>query len=91
VDAALKKVEETGNLPVPLHLRNAPTELMQELGYSEGYKYAHDFPNHFVKQQFLPDELLGTTFWQAQGSPQEQKLKDWMTFLWKESPLNSKL
>jgi len=85
IDAALKKVEETGNLPVPLHLRNAPTELMQELGYSEGYKYAHDFPNHFVRQQFLPDELLGTTFWQAQGSPQEQKLKDWMSFLWKES------
>jgi len=84
VDAALKKVEETGNLPVPLHLRNAPTELMQELGYSEGYKYAHDFPNHFVKQQFLPDELMGTTFWTAQGSPQEQKMKDWMSYLWKK-------
>jgi len=82
VDAALKKVEETGNLPVPLHLRNAPTDLMQELGYSEGYKYAHDFPNHFVRQQFLPDELQGTTFWTAQGSPQEQKMKDWMSYLW---------
>jgi len=83
VDAALKKVEETGNLPVPLHLRNAPTSLMEELGYSEGYKYAHDFPNHFVRQQFLPDDLVGTTFWNPQGSPQEQKLKDWMDHLWK--------
>jgi len=82
IDAALKKVQETGNLPVPLHLRNAPTSLMQDLGYSEGYQYSHDFPNHFVRQQFLPDNLMGTTFWTAQGNPQEQKLKDWMSYLW---------
>ncbi|MBR1878111.1 MAG: replication-associated recombination protein A [Paludibacteraceae bacterium] len=84
IDEALRKVKETGNLPVPLHLRNAPTQLMKELGYSDGYKYAHDYPNHFVKQQFMPDELQGTTFWQAQGSPQEQKLADWMKKLWGE-------
>ena len=82
IDEALSVVRETGNLPVPLHLRNAPTSLMKELGYSDGYKYAHDFPNHFVKQQFMPDELVGREFWQAQGSPQEQKMADWMKFLW---------
>ena len=82
IDEALRTVRETGNLPVPLHLRNAPTQLMKELGYSDGYKYAHDYPNHFVKQQFMPDELQGTTFWQAQGSPQEQKLAEWMRKLW---------
>ncbi len=63
IDAALEKVRETGNLPVPLHLRNAPTSLMKELGYAEGYKYPHDFPGHFVEQQYLPDELEGTVFW----------------------------
>ena len=82
IDEALGVVRETGNLPVPLHLRNAPTSLMKELGYANGYKYAHNFPNHFVKQQFLPDELVGREFWQAQGSQQEQKMADWMKFLW---------
>lgn len=82
INHALELVEQTGNLPVPLHLRNAPTKLMDELGYGEGYQYAHDFPNHFVKQQFMPDALLGTQLWHAQGSPQEQKMADWMKFLW---------
>ena len=82
IDEALRTVEKTGNLAVPLHLRNAPTKLMDELGYGEGYKYAHDYPNHFVKQQFLPDELVGTKFWKAQGSPQEKKMEEWMKFLW---------
>lgn len=63
IDEALSKVRETGNLPVPLHLRNAPTSLMKELGYSDGYKYPHDFPGHWVAQQYLPDELVGTEFW----------------------------
>ena len=63
IDEALAKVRETGNLPVPLHLRNAPTSLMKELGYSDGYKYPHDFPGHWVEQQYLPDELKGTEFW----------------------------
>ena len=63
IDAALAKVRETGNLPVPLHLRNAPTSLMKELGYADGYKYPHDYPNHWIAQQYLPDELVGTEFW----------------------------
>lgn len=82
INHALQLVEQTGNLPVPLHLRNAPTQLMDELGYGQGYQYAHDFPNHFVKQQFMPDALLGTQLWHAQGSPQEQKMAEWMKFLW---------
>ena len=63
IDEALAKVRETGNLPVPLHLRNAPTSLMKELGYADGYKYPHDYPGHWVAQQYLPDELVGTEFW----------------------------
>ena len=63
IDDALARVRETGNLPVPLHLRNAPTSLMKDLGYSDGYKYPHDFPGHWVEQQYLPDELKGPTFW----------------------------
>lgn len=84
INQALELVEKTGNLPVPLHLRNAPTKLMDELGYGDGYQYAHDFPNHFVKQQFMPDLLQGTKLWHAQGSPQEQKMADWMKFLWED-------
>ncbi|MBO4361479.1 MAG: replication-associated recombination protein A, partial [Paludibacteraceae bacterium] len=84
IDEALAEVQQSGNLPVPLHLRNAPTDLMKELGYSDGYKYSHDFPNHFVKQQFLPDALEGRTFWHAQGSPTEQRMADWMKHLWGE-------
>ena len=63
IDEAQAKVRETGNLPVPLHLRNAPTSLMKDLGYHDGYLYPHDFPGHWVEQQYLPDELVGTTFW----------------------------
>ncbi|MBO4689437.1 MAG: replication-associated recombination protein A [Paludibacteraceae bacterium] len=63
INQALEKVRETGNLPVPLHLRNAPTSLMKDLGYADGYKYPHDYPGHFVEQQYMPDELVGTTFW----------------------------
>ena len=63
IDEALAKVRETGNLPVPLHLRNAPTSLMKDLGYHDGYLYPHDFPGHWVEQQYLPDELKSTVFW----------------------------
>ena len=66
IDEALAKVCETGNLPVPLHLRNAPTSLMKELGYADGYKYPHDFPGHWVEQQYLPDDLVGTVFWKKE-------------------------
>jgi putative ATPase len=82
IDNALGEVRESGNLPVPLHLRNAPTDLMKELGYSDGYKYSHDYPNHFVKQQFMPDELQGRHFWEPQGSPSETKMAEWMKYLW---------
>ena len=84
INQALELVEKTGNLPVPLHLRNAPTKLMDELGYGDGYQYAHDFPNHFVKQQFMPDALQGTKLWHAQGSPQEKKMADWLKYLWEK-------
>lgn len=84
INSALEVVQKTGNLPVPLHLRNAPTQLMAELGYGEEYKYSHDYPNHFVNQQFMPDEMKDTRFWFAQGSPAEQKMAEWMTHLWQK-------
>lgn len=82
IDNAINAVKKTGNIPVPLHLRNAPTKLMHELGYGEGYKYAHDYKNHFIKQDFLPKEFSKETFWTPQGNPQEKKLNDWLDFLW---------
>lgn len=83
INSALEKVRETGNQPVPLHLRNAPTKLMKELGYHEGYKYAHDYAGHFVEQQFLPDELQQARFWTPQENAAEQKLRERMKMLWK--------
>ena len=82
VDAALGLVRETGNQPVPLHLRNAPTQLMKELGYSDGYKYPHDFPGHFTAQQYMPDSLAGQRLWHAQHSAAEEKLYDRMVNYW---------
>ena len=82
IDKALATVRKTGNQPVPLHLRNAPTGLMKQLGYSDGYKYAHDYPDNFVEQQFLPDALVNERFWQAQHSPAEEKLYQRMCKLW---------
>ncbi len=82
IGCALQKVQETGNLPVPLHLRNAPTKLMKDLGYSAGYKYAHDYAGHFVEQQFLPDALKSERFWQPAQNPQEEKLAERMRQLW---------
>ncbi|MBQ5509322.1 MAG: replication-associated recombination protein A, partial [Muribaculaceae bacterium] len=77
IDGALALVNQTGNLPVPLHLRNAPTKLMKELGYGADYKYAHDFPGHFVKQDFLPQEIKGTQIWTPQPhTAAEAKLKE---------------
>lgn len=82
VDEALACVRKTGNQPVPLHLRNAPTQLMKSLGYHDGYKYAHDFPDHFVEQQYLPDQLKDSRFWHAQHSPSEEKQYQWMLRCW---------
>ena len=82
---ALGKVGETGNLPVPLHLRNAPTSLMKDLGYGENYQYAHDFAGNFVNQQYLPDEIKDSRFWEPQNNPQEEKIKERMDALWKRT------
>ena len=82
INAAIQTVKQTGNLPVPLHLRNAPTKLMSELGYSDGYKYAHDYPGHFVEQQFMPDDLQKTRIWHPQHSPSEEKLYKNMLSCW---------
>ena len=82
INSAIQMVHQTGNLPVPLHLRNAPTKLMADLGYHKGYKYAHDYKNNFVQQQFLPDELQQARFWHSQSNPQEVRLKEQMQMLW---------
>ncbi len=82
VDAALQLVKNSGNEPVPLHLRNAPTKMMKDLGYSDGYKYPHDFPGNFTSQQYLPDRLVGNRLWHAQHSPSEEKLYQQMLRCW---------
>lgn len=82
INKALEIVNETGNQPVPLHLRNAPTTLMKEVGYGDGYKYSHDYPNNFVEQQYMPDALLGMRLWQAQHSSNEEKLYQQMVKCW---------
>ena len=84
IDEALEKVRQTGNLPVPLHLRNAPTKLMKQLGYSDGYKYPHDYPGNFATQQYLPDDLQGERLWHPQHSPAEEKLAQRMKQCWGE-------
>ena len=82
IGEALRTVQETGNQPVPLHLRNAPTKLMEQLGYAKDYKYAHDYAGHFVEQQFLPDGLTARRFWHAQPNSQEERLHERMMQLW---------
>lgn len=82
INKALDIVNETGNQPVPLHLRNAPTTLMKEVGYGDGYKYSHDYPNNFVEQQYMPDALLGMRLWKAQHSSNEEKLYQQMVKCW---------
>ena len=84
INGALELVRSTGNLPVPLHLRNAPTKLMKQLGYGKEYKYAHAYEGHFVEQQFLPDEVKNTRIWHPQNNAQETKLKERMLGLWGE-------
>ena len=84
INDALGLVRETGNLPVPLHLRNAPTKLMKQLGYGKDYKYAHAYSGNFVNQQFLPDEVKECRIWHPQNNAQELKLKERMQALWGE-------
>lgn len=84
INDALQLVENTGDLSVPLHLRNAPTSLMKKMGYGKDYKYAHDYPGNFVRQQFLPDELQGTKLWNACDNPAEKRMSDLQKYLWGE-------
>lgn len=82
INHALEIVRQTGNQPVPLHLRNAPTKLMKDLGYSDGYKYSHDYPNHFAPQQYMPDALKDTRIWQPQHTPIEERQYQHMLQCW---------
>ena len=84
IDSALELVRRTGNHPVPLAIRNAPTQLMKELGYHDGYQYPHDFPGHFTPQQYLPDSLIHERIWHGQHSPNEEKLYERMLNYWGE-------
>lgn len=84
INSALELVRQTGNLPVPLHLRNAPTKLMKQLGYGKDYKYAHAYQGNFVQQQFLPDEVKNSRIWHPQQNAQEAKIKERMQGLWGE-------
>ncbi|HKL90093.1 MAG TPA: hypothetical protein VJ880_02815, partial [Allomuricauda sp.] len=84
INEAQQTVRKTGNLSVPLPLRNAPTQLMKNLNYGDGYKYAHDFPGNFVDQEFLPKEIKGKAFYQPQKNLSELKILERITKWWKE-------
>ena len=81
IDSALAEVRQSGNLPVPLHLRNAPTKLMKDLGYHEGYKYSHDYQGNYIDQQYLPSEIQEKIFWQPGNNASEQKMGERLSFL----------
>ena len=83
INEALEKIKVTGNLQVPFHLRNAPTELMNELGYGEGYKYSHDFQNQFTNQEYLPDEITGTKLYEPGKNKKEDSIRDFLKLRWK--------
>lgn len=83
INEASEKIKVTGNLQVPLHLRNAPTELMNELGYGEGYKYSHDFQNQFTNQEYLPDEIIGTKLYEPGKNKKEDSIRDFLKLRWK--------
>ncbi len=84
IEDALAKVDELGDLPVPLHIRNAPTSLMKELGYGKNYMYAHQFENNFVAMEFLPEKISGTTFYNPNNNARENELRNYLKSLWKE-------
>ena len=84
IDKALAEVKKSGNQPVPLPIRNAPTKLMEELGYHDGYKYAHDFPGHFVDQEFLPEALSGTVFYDPQDNRHEKTIRAYLEACWQK-------
>jgi putative ATPase len=84
IEDAIRKVKETGNLSIPLHLRNAPTKLMKELGYGDEYKYAHQYQNNFVEQEFLPDEIKNTAFYNPNNNARENELRQFLKNRWKD-------
>ncbi len=86
INAAIEEVKQNPNVPVPLHLRNAPTQLMAQLGYSDGYLYPHDYPNHFVDQQYLPDEIKNHRFWIPADNDHERTATRRLQFFHNESP-----
>ena len=85
INEALEYVEESGNLPVPLHLRNAPTELMKDLGYGADYHYPHSYPGNFIMQQYMPDKATDKQFWCPQQNAQESKMAERMNYLWNKN------
>jgi putative ATPase len=84
IENAIGKVNETGDLPVPFAIRNAPTKLMKNMGYGKGYQYAHSYEGNFVSAEFLPDDLKGTTFYDPGNNPREEELRKYLRSLWKE-------
>ena len=84
IGEAQKVVKQTGDLPVPIHLRNAPTKLMKELGYGDEYKYSHDFPNNFAEQEFLPDEISETVFYNPGNNSRENGTREFLKNRWKD-------
>ena len=84
IEGALDEVRQTGDLPVPLHIRNAPTQLMKEIGYGKDYKYAHSFEGNFVEQEFLPEKISGKKFYDPGNNKREQELRAWLKMLWKD-------
>lgn len=84
IDKAISEVRNNEQFVVPLHLRNAPTKLMKDIGYGKEYKYAHDYPNHFIEENYLPDELKEKQFYLPTENGQEKKIKEWLKFLWKK-------
>jgi putative ATPase len=84
ISEAMAAVNEKGDLPVPLSIRNAPTKLMKNIGYGKGYQYSHDYENNFAHQEFLPDEIKGTKFYDPGNNARENELRNYLKALWKE-------
>jgi len=83
INEALDTVHKEGDLPVPLHIRNAPTGLMKKMDYGKNYKYAHDFEKNFIEQEFLPEKISGTAFYEPGKNPREEELRKFLRNLWK--------
>ena len=82
INKAIELVEKTGDKPVPIHLRNAPTKLMKDIGYGADYRYSHDYANHFVQQQFMPDDLQGLSLYEPADNRQENSTRELLRKLW---------